>query len=210
MESWKAEDILPDGANSGRCKSFINNKKKREGNREKNEAVIDRIKKMKLTEIKTERWRKTGRRSQAGFTLMEMVLVATLIAILSTIAIASMSHARYKAMESGAAQALKAIAQAEEMYLMDNGRYTHSFSGLVNVYLPRAYSVRDNYNVFAKNYSLYWVYLGRGGPRPPITNYSVLGYTVYALPIDRNLKTFVITDDGAVQIAHTLTNWSPY
>ncbi|MCX6646489.1 MAG: type II secretion system protein [bacterium] len=165
---------------------------------------------MKLTEINTERRRKTGREAEAGFTLIEMVLVATLIAILSTIAIASMSHARYKAMESGAAQALKAIAQAEEMYLMDNGKYTFHFSSLVNVYLPRAYSVGDQYNVFAKNYSLYWLYFGHGGPRPPIANYSVLGYTVFAMPNDRNLKTFVITDDGAVQVAHTLTNWSPY
>ena len=28
--------------------------------------------------------------------------------------------------------------------------------------------------------------------------------------IDPNLKTFVITDGGTVQVAHTLVNWSPY
>lgn len=165
---------------------------------------------MKLIEIQKERWRKTGRKSEAGFTLMEMVLVATLIAILSTLAIASMSMARYKAMESGAAQGLKAIAQAEEMYQIDNGRYAMAFSSLANTYLPRAYSVDDAFNVFVKNYSLYWVHFGHGGPRPPIANYSCLGYTVFAMPIDRNLKTFVITDGGTVQVANTLTNWSPY
>jgi prepilin-type N-terminal cleavage/methylation domain-containing protein len=167
-------------------------------------------KKMKLTGIKKQTGRRAGKKSQAGFTLMEMVLVATLIAILSTMAISSMSMARYKAMETGAAQALKALAQAEEMYQIDNGRYALSFSSLANTYLPRAYSVDDAYNVFAKNYSLYWIHFGRGGPRPPITNYSSLGYTIYAIPIDHRLKTFVITDGGTVQVANTLTNWSPY
>jgi hypothetical protein len=113
-------------------------------------------------------------------------------------------------MESGAAQGLKAIAQAEEMYQIDNGKYTLHFASLVNTYLPRAYSVDDAFNVFVKNYSLFFIHIGRGGPRPPIANYSSLGFTVYAMPIDRNLKTFVITDCGAVSVAHTLTNWSPY
>ena len=45
------------------------------------------------TKIKDKRKRK---RDESGFTLIEMVLVATLIAILSTMAIASMSRARYK------------------------------------------------------------------------------------------------------------------
>lgn len=100
---------------------------------------------MKLTEIKKQTRSRAGKKSQAGFTLMEMVLVATLIAILSTMAISSMSMARNKAIETGAAQALKALAQAEEMYQIDNGRYALSFSSLANTYLPRAYSVNDAY-----------------------------------------------------------------
>ena len=148
--------------------------------------------------------------SESGFTLIEMVLVATLIAILSTMAVASMSQARYKTMESGAATGLKAIASAEEMYYMDNGRYAMGFSALAATYLPRAYSARAAGNEFVKNYSLGWVRGGGGGPRPPITDFSVQSYTVFAIPIDSHLKTFVITDDGAVQVARTLTNWSPY
>ena len=153
---------------------------------------------------------KADRNSESGFTLIELVLVATLIAILSTLAIASMSQARHKTLESGGATGLKAIAQAEEMYYIDNGRYAFGFSALATTYLPRAYSTDAAMNEFIKNYSLRWDRRGSGGPRPPFAGFSVQTYTVFAIPIEPGLKTFVITDDGAVQVAHTLTNWSPY
>jgi prepilin-type N-terminal cleavage/methylation domain-containing protein len=148
--------------------------------------------------------------TENGFTLIEMVLVATLIAILSTLAIASLAQARYKTMETGAATGLKAIASAEEMYYMDNGRFAFGFSALAQTYLPRAYSTSAGRGQFVKNYSLRWVHGGGGGPRPPILNFSVQSYTVFAMPLDPALKTFVVTDSGAVSVARTLTNWSPY
>jgi len=153
---------------------------------------------------------KNDREAETGFTLIELVLVATLIAILSTLAVASLSQARNKTYESGAATGLKAIASAQEMFYMDNGRYAMGFSALALTYLPRAYSTNAASNEFVKNYSLQWIRGGGGGPRPPIRNFSVMTYTVYAFPIDPRLKTFVITDGGTVQVAHTLTNWSPY
>ncbi len=149
-------------------------------------------------------------KDESGFTLIEMVLVATLIAILSTLAIASMSQARYKTLETGAATGLKAIASAQEIFYIDNGRYALGFSALARTYLPRAYEQDADQYVFVKNYSLHWIRGGGGGPRPPITNFSVHSYTVFAVPRIPELKTFVITDSGGVQIVHTLANWSPY
>jgi len=148
--------------------------------------------------------------AEGGFTLIEMVLVATLIAILSTLAIASMSQARNKTVETGAATGLKAIASAQEMYWMDNGRFAMGFSALARTYLPRAYSTNADRGDFVKNYSLQWIRGGTGGPRPPITGFSVQSYTVFAIPKDPSLKTFVITEDGEVQVARTLTQWSVY
>jgi len=154
---------------------------------------------------------KQKKKDESGFTLIELVLVATLIAILSTMAIASMSRARYKTLETGAATGLKAIASAEEMFYIDNGRYAFGFSALAVTYLPRAYSSGAWANEFVKNYSLRWMRGGGGGTLPPISNFSVHSYTVYAIPIDPNLKTFVITDAGAVQVVQgSLTDWSPY
>ena len=150
------------------------------------------------------------RRDERGFTLIEMVLVATLIAILSTLAIASMSQARNKGFETGAATGLKAIASAQEIYYTDNGRYAYGFSALAVTYLPRVYTANAGNGQFIKNYSLTFLQSGSGGPRPPIENFSVMSYTVFALPKDSRLKTFVITDAGAVQVARSLTNWTPY
>jgi len=154
--------------------------------------------------------KKRDREDESGFTLIEMVLVATLIAILSTMAVASLTQARHKAVESGAATGLKAIASAEEMFYTTNGRYAMGFSALAGTYLPRAYSADAARNVFVKNYSLLWTRSGGGGPRPPIRNFSVQTYTVFAIPIDPRLKTFVITDDGAVQVVRSWTHWTPY
>ncbi len=153
---------------------------------------------------------KTKRKDETGFTLIEMVLVATLIAVLSTLAVASLSQARYKTMETGAATGLKAISSAQEIFYMDNGRYALGFSALARTYLPRAYGLDADRNEFVKNYSLVWARGSGGGPRPPITNYSVHSYTVFAVPILPDLKTFVITDSGVVQIVQNMTNWSPY
>lgn len=146
----------------------------------------------------------------SGFTLIEMVLVATLIAILSTLAIASMTQARNKTYETGAATGLKEIASAQEMFYMDNGRYAMGFSALAKTYLPHSYSANAANNQFIKNYSLKFVQGGGGGPRPPITNFSVMNFTVYALPIDSRLKTFVITDSGGVSVVKGTHNWTPY
>jgi prepilin-type N-terminal cleavage/methylation domain-containing protein len=149
-------------------------------------------------------------RKEKGFTLIEMVLVCTLIAILSTLAIASMSMARNKGYETGAAAGLKAIASAQEIYHTDNGRYAFGFSALAKTYLPRAYSTNAGNNVFIKSYSLRFLQGGHGGPRPPIANFSVQSYTVFAFPLAPRLKTFVITEGGAVEVARSLTSWSPY
>ncbi len=151
-------------------------------------------------------WRRFRNRIK-GFTLIEMILVATLIVILSTLAIASMRAARNKGFETGAATGLKALASAQEMYLVDNGYYAGGFSVLATTYLPRPYPRDGGSSIFIKQYSVVWMGPNIGfvnavsyGGAYLINRYSLNTYTIFALPVDPDLKTFMITDSGCVQV----------
>jgi prepilin-type N-terminal cleavage/methylation domain-containing protein len=141
-----------------------------------------------------------------GFTLIEMILVATLIVILSTLAIASMRAARNKGYETGAATGLKSLAAAQEMFLVDNGYYAGGFSALATTYLPRPYPRDSGSSIYIKQYSVVWMNPNIAWVNQPvytggylINRYSLNTFTIFALPKDPDLKTFLITDSGAVQ-----------
>jgi hypothetical protein len=144
-----------------------------------------------------------------------MILVATLIVILSTLAIASMRAARNKGFETGAATGLKALAAAQEMHLADNGYYAGAFSALATTYLPRVYPRDSGSSVFIKQYSVVWAPPNLGyinlpyGGQYLINRYSLNTFTIYACPMDPDLKKFMITDSGAVQVLKEL-EFVPY
>ena len=147
------------------------------------------------------------KRRLEGFTLIEMILVATLIIILSTLAVASMRVARNKGFETGAATGLKALAAAQEMYLADNGRYAGGFSVLATTYLPRPYPSVGGVSIFIKQYSVIWWREGLSWSPPVsyaggylINRYSLNTFTIFAMPVRNDLKTFAISDSGAVQV----------
>jgi type II secretory pathway pseudopilin PulG len=151
--------------------------------------------------------RRNFKRRLEGFTLIEMILVATLIIILSTLAIASMRAARNKGFETGAATGLKALAAAQEMYLVDNGRYAGGFSVLATTYLPRPYPPVGGVSIFIKQYSVIWWHPGiLWAPGPSyggsylINRFSLNTYTIFAVPKRNDLRTFAIDDSGAVQV----------
>ena len=145
-----------------------------------------------------------------GFTLIELILVATLIIILSTLAVASMRVARNKGFETGAATGLKALAAAQEMFLGDNGRYAGGFSVLATTYLPSPYPPIGGVSIFIKQYSIIFVRLtdpGLGGGL--VNRFSLNTFTILANPIRNDLKRFMITDSGAVQVQEN-TQFVPY
>jgi prepilin-type N-terminal cleavage/methylation domain-containing protein len=156
------------------------------------------------------------KRRLQGFTLIEMILVATLIVILSTLAIASMRAARNKGFETGAATGLKSLAAAQEMYLADNGRYAGGFSVLATTYLPRPYPPDSGVSIFIKQYSIIWMHPNIGFANMPVyggsylvNRYSLNTFTIFALPKDPDLKTFMITDSGALQVRKG-SRFTPY
>ena len=142
-----------------------------------------------------------------GFTLIEMILVATLIVILSTLAVASMRAARNKGYETGAATGLKSLAAAQEMFLVDNGYYAGAFSALATTYLPRPYPPDSGASIYIKQYSVVWMSPNIAWINEPtytgdylVNRYSLNTFTIFALPKDSDLKTFMMTDSGAVQV----------
>jgi len=124
--------------------------------------------------------------NERGFTLIEVLVVASIIGILAAIAIPSMAGSRRAALEAACVKALRSITDAQEMHYRDNFAYTGTWTALDD-YLPSAYSGWGRKRFFIENYSLGFT-----------TSNSNQRYTVYAWPTDQslNLNTFVIMDDA--------------
>ena len=75
------------------------------------------------------------RRGQAGFTLLELLIVMTLIGILATIAIPSLIQYPIRAKEAVLKNNLKEIRDNLERFYADKGRYPATFEELSPKYL---------------------------------------------------------------------------
>jgi prepilin-type N-terminal cleavage/methylation domain-containing protein len=141
-------------------------------------------------------------KNESGFTLIEMILVALIILILSTMALASMRRAREAGLETAAQKALKSLAEAQEMYYQDNYQYAGNFVYLLQKYLPRTYTNADRVNGFIRMYSVVFQQPGTPvlGTGRISTNSVYPNYTIYAVPLQgrMDLRTFWITQSGRV------------
>lgn len=124
--------------------------------------------------------------SSRGFTLIEVLVVASIIGILAAIAIPSLAGSRKSALEAACVKSLRSVTDAQEMHYRDNFLYTADWTQL-DEYLPSAYSGWGRKGYFAENYSLSFE-----------TSFSGQRYTVLAYPTDLSLRlrTFAIMDDG--------------
>ena len=76
------------------------------------------------------------KRTDSGFTLVEIMIVVLIIALLSSIAIPNILRARVNAHDASAQAALKAIGTAMEAYLSSNNIYPADTTSLVSATPP--------------------------------------------------------------------------
>jgi general secretion pathway protein G len=71
-----------------------------------------------------------------GFTIIELLAVAAIIAILSTVVITSLADARAKGRDAKRVSDIKNIELALKLYHADNHQYPNTLAALVPNYLP--------------------------------------------------------------------------
>ena len=142
-----------------------------------------------------------------GFTLLEILLVVSILTVLVAMALPQLSGVKRSAYELGAIKALNALGTAEMAY---RGVYRHftSFEGLrsrdfINPN-RRKYGLTDRERL-AKHYSIHFFV------RDTFKNFTY-GYGFVALPDSGNsynLHTFRIFEDGTVEQSRDGVNWVP-
>jgi len=83
----------------------------------------------------------------AGFTLVEIMIVISIIAILAAVAIPQFAKYREKSMDAAAKSALRNLAVAQESYYYYNNTYTSNRGHLTNI---NGWTVESNVNVSIK------------------------------------------------------------
>jgi len=93
--------------------------------------------------------KQSARKSQAGFTLVELMIVVVIIAVLSMVAIPAYNDSVNKGRRADAKSTLTTLAAKEEQFFMDNKRYTADFTKLGYSASSNVDSIDGHYTVSA-------------------------------------------------------------
>ncbi len=92
-------------------------------------------------------------KNRKGFTLIELLIVVAIIGILAAIAVPNFLNAQTRAKVARCKSDLKALGTAEEMYYLDNNRYTYPFK-LHPLTSPLSYISSVPKDVFPSQYMI--------------------------------------------------------
>ena len=142
-------------------------------------------------------------RNQKGFTLLELLVVAAIIAIIAAIAIPSLLHARRAAWMARAKGTLRSIGSSQLAYAgTNNNKHYGTFDALQDdLYIADGYSLGN----MIENYSMTWTAFnpGRTVDYSGIHGIANNTFTIIAYPRDTRpgyLNTFCVTEDQVVRI----------
>ncbi|MHA6559313.1 type II secretion system major pseudopilin GspG [Pseudomonas alliivorans] len=94
-------------------------------------------------EVARVKQRPAGRRAQAGFTLIEIMVVVVILGILAAIVVPKVLDRPDQARATAARQDIGGLMQALNLYRLDNGRYPNQNQGL-KVLVERPANVSRN------------------------------------------------------------------
>jgi prepilin-type N-terminal cleavage/methylation domain-containing protein len=132
-----------------------------------------------------------------GFTLLEILLVVTILTIIVAMAIPTLRTTKGGAYEMGAAKALRTLGEAEMAYRAVYGHYT-SFEGLRQLNFInrdwRKYNPSGDLNRMAKHYSI--AFYVKDTYRHWTFGYLYIAHPDANLPLD----TYIVEEDGTIKV----------
>lgn len=152
-------------------------------------------------------------KKETGFTLVEVLTVALIIALIATMGFASYRKARQRAIETQGIHQMKALAAAMEAHFNDKGYYPLTFSGLQPTYINPKFVLSDSPRkersiAFIQGFTCFW-YVN------PITpqRYSIRAKGIYKHRYDiSDWLELRVTDRGVVEgrrYSLGRTQWRP-
>jgi prepilin-type N-terminal cleavage/methylation domain-containing protein len=121
------------------------------------------------------------RMNRSGFTLIEIMIVVSIIALLSAIAIPNILRARINAHDAAAQAALKAIGTSMETYLATNTVYPPTTTALIGAsppYLQIDYFDGNPYNGFTFTVDILTPNIYSVTAAPASANLGTASYTI--------------------------------